>query len=66
MVKYVFLLEVNLFIFLLAEEPGVARVLIGLFVDAVYPILVLYLPESLAPFLSCLPLGMLIFVGLYM
>ena len=37
----------------LAEVPSVAWVLNGLSVDAVYPILLLYPTETLAPSLSC-------------
>ena len=37
---------------ILAESPSVARVLNGLTVDAVYPILLLYPPETPVPFLS--------------
>ena len=39
--------------FVLAEEPSVAWVLNELSVDAVYPILLLYLPETPVPSLSC-------------
>ena len=41
------------FIFQLAEVPSVDRVLNGLSVDAVYPILHLYPPETPVPSLSC-------------
>ena len=39
--------------FLLADVPSVARVLNDLPVDAVYPILLLYSPETPVPSLSC-------------
>ena len=57
---------------LLAEVPSVARVLNGLSLDAVYPILLLYPPETPVPSLSCYdlllgsllcPPGMLILAG---
>ena len=59
----------------LAEVPSLAWVLNGLPVDAVYPILLLYSPETPVPSLSCrnlllgsllCPPGMLILVGFNM
>ena len=69
------ILHKYIYIYILDEVPSVAWVLNGFSVDAVYPILLLYPPETPVPSLSCrnlllgsllCPPAMLILIGFNM